>query len=86
MWLAGLHVPESYLTAIIQMACRKNEWSLDYSTMYTTVTQYVNEDEIDSLPETVKCNVCTISCTLMLHITHIIFSYILVGYNLNFKI
>lgn len=53
MWLAGLHVPESYLTAIIQMACRKNGWSLDYSTVYTTVTQYVNEDEIDSLPETV---------------------------------
>ncbi|KAI6659836.1 Dynein heavy chain 10, axonemal [Oopsacas minuta] len=24
MWLPGLHIPESYLTALIQSTCRKN--------------------------------------------------------------
>lgn len=46
MWLAGLHVPESYLTAIVQIACRTNEWPLDKSTLYTTVTQYKTETDI----------------------------------------
>lgn len=54
MWMAGLHVPESYITAIVQIECRKNGWSLDCSTLYTTVTQYVNEDEIKILPDMVK--------------------------------
>lgn len=53
MWMAGLHVPESYITAIVQIECRKNGWSLDHSTLYTTVTQYVNEDEIQIPPEMV---------------------------------
>lgn len=60
MWLAGLHVPESYLTAIVQIACRKNKWSLDNSTLYTTVTQYTNENDIKSGDrETVKFDVYT---------------------------
>lgn len=54
MWLAGLHVPESYLTAIVQIACRKNGWSLDRSTLYTAVTQHTNEDEIQNISDTVK--------------------------------
>lgn len=54
MWLSGLHVPESYLTAIVQIACRKNGWSLDHSSLYTAVTQYTDKDEIHILPETVK--------------------------------
>lgn len=53
MWLSGLHVPESYLIAIIQIECRKNGWSLDHSTLYTAVTHYVHRDEIKALPETV---------------------------------
>jgi len=40
MWLSGLHIPESYLTALVQATCRKNGWPLDKSTLYTSVTQY----------------------------------------------
>lgn len=54
IWLAGLHVPESYLTAIVQMACRANGWPLDHSTLYTTVTEYKDKDDIESSPNTVK--------------------------------
>merc|ERR1711981_155425 len=38
MWLSGLHIPESYLTALVQDACRKRNWPLDKSTLYTTST------------------------------------------------
>ena len=37
MWLAGLHVPESYLTALVQEACRKRGWPLDKSISTTEV-------------------------------------------------
>uniref|UniRef100_A0A3Q2PNV9 Dynein axonemal heavy chain 10 n=1 Tax=Fundulus heteroclitus TaxID=8078 RepID=A0A3Q2PNV9_FUNHE len=50
MWLSGLHIPESYLTALVQAACRKNGWPLDLSTLYTEVTQYRSEDEITDKP------------------------------------
>ena len=39
MWLSGLHIPESYLTALVQATCRKNGWPLDKSTLYTSVTE-----------------------------------------------
>lgn len=54
MWLSGLHVPESYLTAIVQVACRKNGWPLDHSTLYTTVTQFAHEDDVEYVHESVK--------------------------------
>ena len=38
MWLSGLHIPESYPTALVQTTCRKNNWALDKSTLYTVVT------------------------------------------------
>uniref|UniRef100_A0A3Q3JR07 Dynein heavy chain region D6 P-loop domain-containing protein n=1 Tax=Monopterus albus TaxID=43700 RepID=A0A3Q3JR07_MONAL len=50
MWLSGLHIPESYLTALVQAACRKNGWPLDLSTLYTQVTQYRSEDEVRDRP------------------------------------
>ncbi|CAJ1068269.1 LOW QUALITY PROTEIN: dynein heavy chain 10%2C axonemal [Xyrichtys novacula] len=50
MWLSGLHIPESYLTALVQAACRKNGWPLDLSTLYTQVTQHRHEDEISDRP------------------------------------
>lgn len=50
MWLSGLHIPESYLTALVQAACRKNGWPLDLSTLYTQVTDYQSEDEITDKP------------------------------------
>ena len=46
MWLSGLHIPESYLTALVQATCRKNGWPLDKSTLYTTVTNYINPDDV----------------------------------------
>ncbi|KAL1116901.1 hypothetical protein AAG570_005370 [Ranatra chinensis] len=50
MWLSGLHIPESYLTALVQMACRKQGWPLDRSTLYTEVTNFT-EPEQRSLPK-----------------------------------
>uniref|UniRef100_A0A3P8W3I0 Uncharacterized protein n=1 Tax=Cynoglossus semilaevis TaxID=244447 RepID=A0A3P8W3I0_CYNSE len=56
MWLSGLHIPESYLTALVQAACRKNGWPLDLSTLYTQVTQYQSEEEVTDRPG-LGCNV-----------------------------
>ncbi len=38
MWLSGLHVPEAFLTALVQTACRKNKWPLDKSALFTKVS------------------------------------------------
>ena len=46
MWLSGLHIPESYLTALVQATCRKNGWPLDKSTLYTNVTQWSGADDV----------------------------------------
>jgi dynein heavy chain, axonemal len=45
MWLSGLHIPESYLTALVQTTCRRKNWPLDKSTLYTTVTKFVDPSE-----------------------------------------
>uniref|UniRef100_UPI00398F6830 dynein axonemal heavy chain 10 isoform X2 n=1 Tax=Pristiophorus japonicus TaxID=55135 RepID=UPI00398F6830 len=50
MWLSGLHIPESYLTALVQATCRKNSWPLDRSTLYTQVTQYATADDVMERP------------------------------------
>lgn len=54
MWLSGLHVPESFLTALVQIACRKNNWPLDRSTLYTIVTDFTDPDDVEVRPESVK--------------------------------
>lgn len=46
IWLSGLHIPESYLTGLIQTTCRSKGWALDKSTMYTEVTKIFDEKEI----------------------------------------
>ena len=46
IWLSGLHVPESYLTALVQSACRKNGWPLDKSTLYTSVTTFTEPEDV----------------------------------------
>ncbi|VDN09067.1 unnamed protein product [Dibothriocephalus latus] len=46
MWLSGLHVPESYLTALVQTACRKNQWPLDRSELTTAVTTLTSSDSV----------------------------------------
>ncbi|KAI8420260.1 hypothetical protein MSG28_008800 [Choristoneura fumiferana] len=35
IWLSGLHIPESYLIAHVQIACRLFTWPLDRSTQFT---------------------------------------------------
>ncbi len=50
MWLSGLHIPESYLTALVQTACRKNEWPLDKSDLFTEVTSYDSNTKPEDLP------------------------------------
>jgi len=48
MWLSGLHIPQSYLTALVQASCRdpRKKWPLDKSTFYTKVTHMLSEDEV----------------------------------------
>eukprot|EP01135_Chromosphaera_perkinsii_P002697 Nk52_evm65s226 gene=Nk52_evmTU65s226 len=50
MWLSGLHVPEAYLTALVQSTCRKNGWPLDRSTLYTNVTEYTDAKAVTEKP------------------------------------
>lgn len=54
MWLSGLHVPESFLTALVQIACRRNNWPLDRSTLFTAVTDYAEIDDVEERVETVS--------------------------------
>mmetsp|Transcript_53278 Transcript_53278/g.159518 ORF Transcript_53278/g.159518 Transcript_53278/m.159518 type:complete len:3881 (-) Transcript_53278:473-12115(-) len=48
IWLSGLHIPQSYLTALIQTTCRRKQWPLDKSSMYTVVSKYVSSEEISA--------------------------------------
>lgn len=54
MWLSGLHIPESFLTALVQISCRKNNWPLDRSTLFTIVTDYADPDDVEERPESVN--------------------------------
>lgn len=54
MWLSGLHIPESFLTALVQVACRKNNWPLDRSTLFTVVTDFADPDDVEERPESVS--------------------------------
>lgn len=47
MWLSGLHIPESFLTALVQMTCRRKNWPLDKSTLYTSVTSFTSPDQVE---------------------------------------
>jgi dynein heavy chain len=46
MWISGLHIPESYLTALVQTTCRKKNWPLDKSVYFTFVTDHVEDDKV----------------------------------------
>jgi dynein heavy chain len=50
IWLSGLHIPESYLTALVQKTCRRKKWPLDKSTLYTKVTTMTSDDEVLERP------------------------------------
>jgi dynein heavy chain len=47
IWLSGLHIPESFLTALVQATCRKNSWPLDKSTLFTSVTRYMTPEDLN---------------------------------------
>ncbi|XQJ30717.1 dynein heavy chain, putative [Leishmania guyanensis] len=51
VWLSGLMVPDSYLSALVQVTCRKYRWPLDRSTIMTTVTAYAGPDDVTAAPE-----------------------------------
>ena len=46
IWLSGLHIPESYLTALLQTTCRARQWPLDKSLLYTEVSKERNPARI----------------------------------------
>lgn len=39
---------------IVQVACRKNIWPLDRSTLFTYVTAFSDSEDIEERPETVS--------------------------------
>ncbi|XP_043285223.1 dynein axonemal heavy chain 10 [Venturia canescens] len=51
IWLSGLHIPETYIAALVQMSCRKNNWPLDKSLVYTSVSKYLKAEEIEDRPD-----------------------------------
>lgn len=57
MWLSGLGIPESYLTALVQTTCRAKNWSLDKSTLYTRVTSFTSDGQIEEKLD-MGCYVC----------------------------
>merc|ERR1711968_276312 len=46
IWLSGLHIPESYLTALVQTTCRMLNWPLDKSTQSTKVTRHTEVKQV----------------------------------------
>lgn len=51
LWLAGLHIPETYLAALVQMACHRNNWSLDRSLIYTAVSKFTKPEYVEDKPD-----------------------------------
>jgi dynein heavy chain len=51
LWLSGLMVPESYLSALVQITCRKYVWPLDKSSIVTRVTTYATAADVPARPK-----------------------------------
>merc|ERR1712054_688067 len=51
MWMSGLHIPETYLAALVQQCCRSKGWALDRSTLFTKTTKMKSESEVKEKPE-----------------------------------
>ncbi|ORC93797.1 putative dynein heavy chain [Trypanosoma theileri] len=51
MWLSGLMVPESYISALVQVTCRRYKWPLDRSSVVTTVTSFMTPQEVQERPK-----------------------------------
>ncbi|CBZ30501.1 putative dynein heavy chain [Leishmania mexicana MHOM/GT/2001/U1103] len=55
VWLSGLMVPDSYLSALVQVTCRKYRWPLDRSTIMTTVTAFARAEDVTAAPKDGAC-------------------------------
>jgi len=51
MWLSGMHIPETYLAALVQQCCRTKGWALDRSTLYTKTTKMTDEKQVKTKPD-----------------------------------
>lgn len=60
IWLSGLRQPQAFLTALIQLACRKNNWPLDQTYIHTEISQYMTKDQIFKLSDKVDEGECTV--------------------------
>eukprot|EP00899_Mesostigma_viride_P019011 jgi/Mesvir1/27110/Mv25131-RA.3 len=49
VWLAGLMNPQAFLTAVVQITARRNEWPLDALVVITEVTKK-SAEEVDAAP------------------------------------
>ncbi|XP_060518939.1 LOW QUALITY PROTEIN: dynein axonemal heavy chain 10 [Cylas formicarius] len=55
LWMSGLHIPETYLAALVQISCRLHDWPLDKSTLYTYVTEHVDPADVVLRPTAGNC-------------------------------
>jgi dynein heavy chain len=46
LWLSGLHIPESHLSALVQTTCRAKGWALDKSQVFTEMTTYREASDV----------------------------------------
>ena len=44
-------IPESYISALVQITCRKYVWPLDKSTIFTRVSHFASADDIKEPPK-----------------------------------
>ena len=51
IWLSGLHIPESFLTALVQTTCRRKGIALDKATLYTDVTKMTSPSDVKERPQ-----------------------------------
>ena len=47
-WISGMVNPQSFLTAIAQVAAQRNQWELDKLVTFTEVTKMMTTDEVGS--------------------------------------
>ena len=57
VWLAGFHIPGTFLAALVQAACREKGWPLDKSTLFTECTRMRSPDAVGPRPAE-GCYVC----------------------------
>ena len=50
MWLPGLHVPEAFLTALVQRTCRQKKRALDRTKLVTKVTRFTDAGQVTQRP------------------------------------